>query len=146
MDFETIGFTAGGAKPASFPIETALTGDVLLVAYVRGLVLIDVSDLDRPKVLSEIPLDVRPVNVDVRDGTAAVVGSSPTPMLWLVDVENPAAPRVIRSVPLPEGSYATGVALATTHVVAARREHWSFRDESPLQPPGGRNDHGNTRR
>ena len=119
MDLETIGFTAGGAKPANFPIETALAGDILLVAYVRGLALVDVSDLDRPRMLSELRLNVEPVNVDVRDGTAAVVGSSPKPMLALVDVRNPAAPRLIRSVPLPEGSYATGVAIATTHVVVA---------------------------
>ena len=119
MDLETIGFTAGGAKPANFPIEAALTGDVLLVAYARGLALIDVSSLDRPRMLSELRLDVEPVNVDVRDGTAAVVGSSPKPTLVLVDVRSPAAPRVIRSVPLPEGSYATGVAIAATHVVVA---------------------------
>lgn len=117
MDLETIGFTAGGAKPANFPIETALTGDVLLVAYVRGLALVDVSDLDRPRMLSEIRLDVKPVNVDVRDGIAAVVGSSPKPLLSFIDVKNPMAPHVIRSVQLPEGSYATGVAIATTHVV-----------------------------
>ncbi len=119
LDLETIGFTAGGAKPANFPIEAALTGDVLLVAYVRGLALVDVSDLDQPNVLNEIPLDVKPVNVDVRDGTAAVVGSSPKPMLSVIDVKNPAAPRVIRSVPLPEGSYASGVAIASTHIVVA---------------------------
>lgn len=119
MDLETIGFTAGGARPANFPIETALTGDVLLVAYVRGLALVDVSDLERPKLLSEVSLDVKPVNVDARDGTAAVVGSSPKPMLALVDVGNPAAPRVIRSIPLPEGSHATGVAITATHVVVA---------------------------
>jgi hypothetical protein len=120
MALETIGFTAGGAKPANFPIETALSGDVLLVAYARGLALVDVSSLDRPSMLSELRLlDVEPVNVDVRDGTAAVVGSSPRPTLVLVDVKNTAAPRVIRSVPLPEGSYATGVALSARHVVVA---------------------------
>jgi hypothetical protein len=119
MDLETIGFTAGGAKPANFPIETALAGDVLLVAYVRGLALVDVADLDRPKMLSEVALDVKPVNVDVRDGMAAVVGSSPKPMLLLIDVTNPAAPKVIRTVSLPEDSYATGVAIGATHVVVA---------------------------
>ncbi len=119
MDLQTIGFTAGGAKPANFPIETALAGNVLLVAYVRGLALVDVSDLDRPKMISEVALDVKAVNVDVRDGVAAVVGSSPKPTLLLVDVNNPDAPQVIRTIPLPEGSYATGVAIGATHVVVA---------------------------
>jgi len=119
MDLDTIGFTAGGAKPANFPIESALAGDVLLVAYARGLALIDVSQFDQPRLLSEIQLDVQPVSVDVHGATAAVVGSSPRPMLLLVDIKNPSAPTVTRSIPLPEGSYATGVAIGPTHIVVA---------------------------
>jgi len=119
IDLETIGFTAGGAKPANFPIETALAGDVLLVAYARGLALVGVSALDHPTILSEVRLAVQPVNVDVRDGVAAVVGSSPTPALVLLDIDNPAAPKVIRTVPLPEDADATGVAIGATRVVVA---------------------------
>jgi hypothetical protein len=119
MSLETIGFTAGGAKPANFPIESALSRDVLLIAYERGLALIDVSQLDRPRLLSELPLEMKPVNVDVDGKLAAVVGSAPKPLLCLVDITEPMAPRVLRSVSLPEGSYATGVAIGSTHIVVA---------------------------
>jgi hypothetical protein len=119
MALDTIGFTAGGAQPANFPIEAALSGDLLLVAYERGLALVDVADLDRPRLVGECPLAMAAVNVDARDGMAAVVGSRPKPMLALVDVSAPAAPTVIRTVPLPEGTYATGVAMTPTHVVVA---------------------------
>ena len=134
---DTYGFTAGGAKPASFPVEAALAGDVLLVAHARGLAIVSVTD-GKPRLLSVLGLDVKAVNVDVEGGMAAVVGSSPRPLLVLVDVANPSAPIVKRSVPLPEGSYATSVAVGPTNVVVAahkrglltyQREGWSLRPE-----------------
>lgn len=119
LPLDTVGFTAGGAKPASFPIELALSGDVLLVATARGLSLVDVAELERPRLLAELALPMRAVNVDVRDGTAALVGSCPRPTLALVDVHTPSRPRLLRAVPLPEGSRPTGVALAPGAVLVA---------------------------
>lgn len=138
VDLDTYGFTAGGAKPANFPIEAALAGKVLLVAHARGLVIISVEDIKQPRVLSVLDLEVKAVNVDVDGNMAAVVGSSPRPLLVLVDVANPSAPIVRRSIPLPEGSYATSVAVGPMHVVVAahkrgllifQRQGWSLRPE-----------------
>jgi hypothetical protein len=138
VDLDTYGFTAGGAKPANFPVEAALTKNVLLVAHARGLAIISVEDTRQPRLLSVLGLDVKAVNVDVDGSIAAVVGSSPRPLLVLVDVANPSAPIVKQSVPLPEGSYATSVAVGPAHVVVAghkrgmliyQREGWSLRPE-----------------
>jgi hypothetical protein len=119
LSLDTYGFTAGGAKPASFPLETALEGDVLYVATVRGLTVVSVAVPNRPTVLATLDVGVKGVNVDVRNHLAAVVGSSPRPMLVLVDVRSPSSPRVARSIPLPGGSRPTGVAIGATRVVVA---------------------------
>jgi hypothetical protein len=138
VDLDTYGFTPGGAKPANFPIEAALADNVLLVAHARGLAVISVEVMKQPRLLSVLGLEVKAVSVDVDGGMAAVVGSSPRPLLVLVDVANPSAPIVKRSVPLPEGSYATSVAVGPSHVVVAahkrgllifQRQGWSLRPE-----------------
>ena len=138
VDLDTYGFTAGGAKPASFPVEAALVGDVVFVAHLRGLAIISAERSKAPRLTGVLHLPVTPVNVDVDGRAAAVVGSSPKPMLVLLDVANPLAPIVRQSVPLPEGSFATSVALGPSHVVVAahkkglliyQRHGWSLRPE-----------------
>lgn len=115
----TYGFTPGGARPANFPIELALEGDTLYVACGDGVRVVDLSAPGAPRALAHVPLDIHPVNIDVRDGIAAVVGSAPSPALVFIDVREPARPRVLRSFPLPEGSRGTGVALTDSHAVVA---------------------------
>lgn len=123
VKLDTYGFTAGGAKPANFPIETALDANTLLVATLRGLTVVSIADPDRPALVASLDIGVKGVNVDVRNQLAAVVGSSPRPVLVLVDVSSPASPRVVRSISLPAGSRPTGVAIGTTRVVVAAGNH-----------------------
>ena len=119
VNLDTYGFTAGGAKPASFPIETALEGEALYVATLRGLTVVSIAAPHRPTRLTTLDIGVKGVNVDVRNHLVAVVGSSPRPMLVLADVSTPSSPRVVRSIPLPNGSRPSGVAIGATHVVVA---------------------------
>lgn len=119
LRLDTYGFTPGGARPASFPIEMAIAGAELLIASAAGLQVIDVSDPARPLPRATLAPRALPVNVDARDGIAAVVGSDPDPELTLVDLADPSAPRLLRSIRLPEGSLATGVAIAGRQVVVA---------------------------
>ena len=119
LPLDTYGFTPGGAKPANFPIEGAADDTILYLAFAAGLGVLDVADPSMPKLLALLELDVEPVNVDVHDGIAALVGSSPSPRLVLVDVRDPAHPRILQSIPLPEDSLATGVAIASSHIVVA---------------------------
>lgn len=115
----TYGFTPGGARPANFPIEAAFQDRLVYVVSADGLRVIQLSPHAAPQVLAHLPLDLQPVNVDVRDGIAAVVGSAPAPALVFVDVRRPSRPRVVQSVPLPAGSRGTGVALTDSHAVVA---------------------------
>ena len=138
VDLDTYGFTPGGAKPASFPIEAAVLGDIVLVAHVRGLAIVSVEGRTEPRLVRVVDVGIKAVNVDVDGAVAAVVGSSPKPLLALLDVSNPSAPVVKGSVPLPEGSRATSVAVGPAHVVVAahkkgllifQRQEWSLRPE-----------------
>lgn len=123
LELKGAGFTAGGATPGNFPIESALDVDQLLVASGGGLASIDVSNLDAPRLISVTPLPVLGVNVDARDRVAAVVGSDPTPTLVLLDVSNRQAPVIQQTLALPAGSRVTGVALTPTHIVATAHEN-----------------------
>jgi hypothetical protein len=116
---DTFGFTPGGAKPASFPIATALAGRVLLVAHAGGLGVVDVADPSAPRLVRVIEVGVEPVALDARDGAAALVGSEPAPLLALVDVRDPLRPELLRTLALPAGSRPTGVAVAASHWVVA---------------------------
>jgi hypothetical protein len=115
----TYGFTDGGAKPASFPLKLALEDDALLLADAEGLSVVGVADLDRPRLLAHLDLGIKGVSVDARDHLAAVVGSSPSPRLVLVDVTEPTSPRIVRTVALAAGSYPTGVAVGAARIAVA---------------------------
>jgi hypothetical protein len=142
LPLDTWGFTPGGARPASFPLECALAGRLLLVAHAAGLGVVDVSAPDAPRLLSVQGVGVEPVNVDARAGLAALVGSAPRPRLVLLDVASPRQPRILREVPLPEGSRPTGVAIGTAHVVVAAGPagalFFDLDGESLGAPHGGR--------
>ena len=60
----TYGFTPGGARPASFPIEMATLGETLLIASAAGLQVIDVRDPANPRSLATLRTGTLPVNVD----------------------------------------------------------------------------------
>lgn len=119
LKLDTYGFTPGGAKPASFPIESAMEQDVLYVATARGLTVVSAAVPNRLTLVTALDAGVECVNVDVRNHLAAVVGSSPRPTLVLIDVRSPASPRIVRSIPLPDRSRPTGVAIGEATVVVA---------------------------
>ncbi|MFP5246360.1 MAG: hypothetical protein ACLGH0_06665 [Thermoanaerobaculia bacterium] len=118
LPLDTYGFTNGGAKPVSFPLETALANDVLLIADLDGLTIVS-TETARP--LAQLNVGVEAVNVDASNGLAAVVGSSPRPLLVLVNITSPAHPRVVRSIPLR--GQPTGVAIGATHIAVATQQH-----------------------
>src|SRR5262245_23830663 len=110
LELDTIGFTDGGAKPANFPLEMAAKAEFVLVAHRPGLAIVDVRGAT-PTLVKVLSTGVEPVNVDVQGDTAVVVGSSPQPLLAIIDVSRPEQAAVTRSIPLPPGTYATGVAI-----------------------------------
>lgn len=119
LPLDGAGFTPGGAKPANFPIEAALSGPTLWIAYDGGLAAVDVSNAASPKLLNSLALELEAVNVDAEGGLAAAVGAKPSPKLVWVDIADPRSPRLLRTVDLPAGSYPTGVALSGGRAVVA---------------------------
>lgn len=119
LPLETYGFTPGGAKPANFPVEMALAGDLLLVASAAGLQVFNAAEPASPRPLATLKPGAMPVNVDAAGALAALVGSEPEPVLSLVDIADPSEPKTLRLIPLPAGSLATGVALAGRQVAVA---------------------------
>jgi len=118
LELDTIGFTAGGAKPANFPVEMAARAELVLVAHRPGLGIVDVRGAT-PALVKVLHPGVEPVNVDIQGDTAVVVGSSPEPLLAIIDISRPEQAAVTRSIPLPPGSYATGVAIGPAHIAVA---------------------------
>jgi len=96
LPLDTYGSTLGGTKRANFPIEGAADASLLYVAFAARLGVLDVADPSMPKLVVLLELDVEPVNVDVRDGVAVLVGSSPG-RLVLVDVREPSRARILQS-------------------------------------------------
>jgi hypothetical protein len=123
LKLDGAGFTSGGAKPASFPLQAALAdATTLLVAFAGGLAIIDVSSLQDPKLVRVLDVGVRGVSVAVSDGMAAVVGTYPEPLLVFVDVRDARDAKVLRRVALPAHTLPTGVALGPRHAVLATHE------------------------
>ena len=112
------GFSAGFAKPANFPIESAQSGDTLYVASGNGVSVFDVSNPSSVQTLALIPLNTNPVNIDVVGNTLYVVGNSPTPTLTTIDVSVLSSP-VVDTTVLPTGSNPLSVAATSTSVVIA---------------------------
>ena len=119
LPLDTWGFTPGGARPASFPIQSALAGEILFVAHASGLALIDVAKPAAPRMLQVLRTGVAPVGVEAGNGVVAVVGADPEPRLVLLDVRDPGWPQIVHSVALPRGSRPTGVAFGPSQVLVA---------------------------
>ncbi len=122
LPLDGAGFTSGGAKPANFPIESAIVDDSLvLVAYERGLAVINAAVPDAPRLAQRLDVGGAAVNVDARGSTALVSVTGAEPALVLVDLTGAQA-RITRRFPLPVGSLPTGVALGEQTVIVAARD------------------------
>lgn len=117
------GFTDGGAKPANFPIEGAQLDDAtLLLAYARGVAVIDVANPEAPKLRRVIGVGGPAVNVDALHGVAAVAVVGDAPAVVLLDFTARES-RIVRRITLPAGTIPIAVALSDRTVVVAARDH-----------------------
>lgn len=125
------GFTAGGARPANFPIEMAeLSSETLLVAHQGGLLVIGTADPARPVILARVDLGAPAVNVDALGGVAAVSLAGRRPGLALVGFAGGIP--LIQSVALPPGTVPAGVALTPDRILAAAGAKGVLAFERPL--------------
>ncbi len=121
LPLEGAGFTDGGAKPASFPIECALLDDgTVLVAHRRGVAVVDVRDPRMPRLVDVVDVGGPAVNVDALGGTAAVSVAGRRPAIVLLDFTRGASPGR-KGIALPPGTLPLGVALSREQVAVAAR-------------------------
>jgi hypothetical protein len=121
LKLDGAGFTAGGAKPASFPIDVALlTPDTLLIAFARGVAVVNVANPSSPQLLRIIDAGGKAVNIDVQGQLAAVTVTGANPAVVLLDFS--LAEPLIRRIPLPQGTKPVGVVFTGSRVGVAARE------------------------
>lgn len=114
------GFTTGGAKPANFPIALALANDTtLLVAYARGIAVLDVREPSRPRVSNVIDVAGAAVSIDVAGDTAVVSVAGSPAGLRLVAWRTGSIAAVVT---LPAGTNPAGVAFTQRDVILAARD------------------------
>lgn len=119
-------------------------GDTLYVlnSY-RGLIIIDMSEPDRPEVLGRLPFQAVPVDMYVRDGRAYIVMSDwfvywqydpdADPLgfhgsqVLIVDVSDPRAPRELGSLPVEGEVTDTRMVGDVLYAVSKRNpEYWRY--------------------
>jgi hypothetical protein len=116
------GFTAGGAKPASFPIGIAPLGrDAALVAYRRGVAVIDLAAPSGPVLREHVDVGGPAVSVAVRGSDALVAVAGRRPALVLLDAARTPV-RVARRFALAPDTRPLGVALTERAALVAARE------------------------
>lgn len=122
LELDGAGFTKGGAKPANFPIVAASLGrDSLLVAFAKGIAVIDVRSVTQPIVRQVVNVGGSAVSVATSGSTAAVAVTAPNPSLVLLDFAGGSA-RIVRRVSLQPGTLPTGVALTAAIVSVTARD------------------------
>jgi hypothetical protein len=93
LGLEGSGFTGGVTGPANFPVECAVAGERLYVAFGGGLAVVDVSG-PTLSLLTTVALPMDGLGVDVFGDRAWVVGSSPEPTVVVLSLDAPDAPEV----------------------------------------------------
>jgi hypothetical protein len=115
------GFTAGGAKPANFPIVAAMLGpDTVVVAHGGGVDVFALSRDDTAHLVTRLAVGGAATRLDILGDTAAVVLATPAPSIALIDFSSVPA-RVVRRVALPPGTFPLGVVLAPSRIAVAIR-------------------------
>ncbi|MEP1097446.1 MAG: hypothetical protein ABJG78_20175 [Cyclobacteriaceae bacterium] len=117
------GFTEGVTSPVGFPIQTALSGDNLLVAHGGGLTIIELVDDSAFGTSQLIDLGIRAVSVQAQNDTAYVIGIGAVPSLVKVDISDTSNPVITETVTLNIGtSIPTSLALTNSFVYIAAGE------------------------
>lgn len=121
LALEDAGFTAGGAKPANFPIEAAVLDDsTVLVAHARSVAVVDIGSPGQPRVVQRVDVGGPAVNVDAAKAIAVVAIGGPHPAAVLLHVQGRSV-RVGRRIALPDRATPAGVALAGRRILVAAR-------------------------
>jgi len=121
LDLDGAGFSDGGAKPANFPIQSALADDsTVLVAHAGGVSVIHVR-AGKPVLSQTLDLGGHAVAIALRDRVAAVTVAAPASAVVTLDL-SATTPRVLTRTKLSPGTNPLGVALSRRRVIVAARD------------------------
>jgi hypothetical protein len=104
VDLPLAGFTAGGYKPAHFPLVSAWRGDRLFVAHGGGLSVIDVTDPQQPRVLADDPQAHPAMDIAVAAETLDLVRAGANPAILRYRLDRDELPVLIAIHSLASGS------------------------------------------
>ena len=115
------GFTAGGFRPANFPLQSAALGGYVLVAHGGGLSVLAAPADAAPSLVGTTPLPVQATAIAVDSGRALafVAGANPRPELLTLDLADPRSPRILERHALPTTGSPSAIAIDATHLVVA---------------------------
>jgi hypothetical protein len=135
LGLKDAGFTAGGFKPAHFPLVAAWSGDRVYVADGGGLSVIDVSNPQRPHLLAHDrqPRPAMDVIVSGDDLDVLCAGSQPAVLRYRL--KDSGAPTLTGSWDLPAGSHPAALTRNGAHDFITLQEHgWQTVPSSQFLP------------
>jgi hypothetical protein len=122
LRLQDAGFTAGGFKPAHFPLVAAWRGDRVYFADGGGLGVVDVSDPTRPRLLAR-DREARPaMDVAVSGDELDVVRAGPRPAVLRFHLDASGRPTPSRIWKLPAGSQPGAIAQTGSGLLVSLRE------------------------
>jgi hypothetical protein len=135
LELQEAGFTAGGFKPAHFPLVAAWRGDRVYLADGGGLGVVDVSDPTRPRLLVR---DGRPrpaTDVIVSGDELDVICTGSQPAVFRYRLDDAGLPTLIGTWSLPPGSPPAAIARGGDDALVTQRERgWQMVPRSRFSP------------
>lgn len=117
------GFTAGGFKPAHFPLVAAWRGDRVYLADGGGLSVIDVSNPQRPRFLAHDRQPHPAMDVVVTGDDLDVLRAGSQPAVLRYRLKDSGIPTLIGSWDLPAGSRPAAIARNGDKALITLHEH-----------------------
>jgi hypothetical protein len=129
------GFTAGGFKPAHFPLVAAWRGDRVVLATGGGLNVIDVSDPSQPRLLLRDRQPRPAMDVVVSGDEIDVLRAGSRPAVVRYRLDDSGLPTPTGSWSLPAGSHPAAIARHGADALITHHErHWQTVPPSRFSP------------
>lgn len=116
------GFTAGGFKPAHFPLVAAWRGDRVFLAEGGGLSVIDVSDPRQPHLLVQDRLPRPATDVAIAGDTLDVLRGGSQPAVFRYRLDGSGLPTPAGRWRLPQGIQPAAIARTGTSTLITQHE------------------------
>jgi hypothetical protein len=127
IDLPQAGFTAGGYKPAHFPLVCGWLGDRLYVAHGGGLSMIDATDPQQPRVLADDPRPRPAMDIAIAANTLDLIRAGANPAILRYRLDRGGSPVLIAIRPLTSGSDPGAIGSdGTDTLITLLTQGWQF--------------------